>query len=203
MGELVYKDESYRIMGACFEVYKEMGCGFLEAVYQECLERELAERGIPFCPKKELQLSYKGKLLEQTYVPRPRLLREDHRGVEGGEEPLRRTPGASAQLFEGDRIQARVARQLRALPEGGIRADCRLSCCFEGTTEIEEGTTKYAKHAQEEKQRGRVHESWISQARLISYFFGNHEIRETHERREEGKRKTEGGELRIETVGEE
>jgi PD-(D/E)XK nuclease superfamily len=31
--ELVYKEESYRIIGACFEVYKEMGCGFLEAVY--------------------------------------------------------------------------------------------------------------------------------------------------------------------------
>ena len=38
MVEIVYKEESYRIMGACFEVYKEMGCGFLEAVYQECLE---------------------------------------------------------------------------------------------------------------------------------------------------------------------
>ena len=69
MSEIVYKDESYRIMGACFEVYKEMGCGFLEAVYQDCLERELAERAIPFCPKKELQLTYKGKLLEQTYIP--------------------------------------------------------------------------------------------------------------------------------------
>ena len=41
MAEIVFKDESYQIMGACFEVYKEMGCGFLERVYQECLEREL------------------------------------------------------------------------------------------------------------------------------------------------------------------
>jgi hypothetical protein len=32
MAEVIYKDESYRIMGACFEVYKEMGCGFLEPV---------------------------------------------------------------------------------------------------------------------------------------------------------------------------
>jgi hypothetical protein len=38
--DIVFKDESYTIIGACFEVYKEMGCGFLEAVYQECLSIE-------------------------------------------------------------------------------------------------------------------------------------------------------------------
>jgi len=38
---LIFKDESYAIQGAVFEVYREMGCGFLEAVYQECLEKEL------------------------------------------------------------------------------------------------------------------------------------------------------------------
>jgi GxxExxY protein len=48
MMEIVYKDESYRIMGACFEVYKEMGCGFLAPVYQECLEIELAIQELPF-----------------------------------------------------------------------------------------------------------------------------------------------------------
>jgi hypothetical protein len=42
MGSIIHKLESYEIMGACFEVYKEKGCGFLEAVYQECLEIELA-----------------------------------------------------------------------------------------------------------------------------------------------------------------
>src|SRR5581483_103576 len=69
MAELMYKDESYRIMGACFEVYKELGCGFLEAVYQEALEIELASRGIPFRPQAELTLSYKGTPLKQVYVP--------------------------------------------------------------------------------------------------------------------------------------
>jgi hypothetical protein len=39
--EILYKEESYRIMGACFEVYKEKGNGFLEDVYQECLSIEL------------------------------------------------------------------------------------------------------------------------------------------------------------------
>lgn len=39
--ELLFKDECYQIVGACFEVYKEKGCGFVEPVYQECLELEL------------------------------------------------------------------------------------------------------------------------------------------------------------------
>ena len=62
--ELVYKDESYRIIGACFEVYKEMGCGFLEAVYQECLSMEFAGQGIPCQSQCALGLCYKGQPLQ-------------------------------------------------------------------------------------------------------------------------------------------
>jgi GxxExxY protein len=65
MADILYKEESYKIIGACFEVYKVMGCGFLEPVYQECLEIEFAERGIPFVPQKELRIAYKGRVLEQ------------------------------------------------------------------------------------------------------------------------------------------
>ena len=67
--ELVYKDESYRIMGACFELYKEKGAGFVEPVYQECLEIELGLQSIPFKPQSELILTYKGRTLKQRYVP--------------------------------------------------------------------------------------------------------------------------------------
>ena len=67
--EIVYKEESYRIMGACFEVYNEKGCGFLEAVYQECLEIEFEMQGIPFVSEKDLSLNYKGKPLKQRYTP--------------------------------------------------------------------------------------------------------------------------------------
>jgi len=67
--EFLFKEESYAVRGACFEVYKEMGPGFLEAVYQECLAKEFARRGIPFSAQTQLQLSYKGESLEQTYVP--------------------------------------------------------------------------------------------------------------------------------------
>jgi len=67
--KIVYKDESYAIMGACFEVYREKGCGFLEPVHQECLEIELALREIPFRAQNELGLEYKGKALRQSYKP--------------------------------------------------------------------------------------------------------------------------------------
>lgn len=66
---LIYEQESYAIRGAVFEVYREMGCGFLESVYQECLERELGLRGIPFTSQPLLQINYKGAPLQQTYRP--------------------------------------------------------------------------------------------------------------------------------------
>ena len=66
---IVFKKESFRIMGACFEVYRDKGCGFLEAVYQECLALEFAARSIPFVEKPQLSLRYKGHSLRQTYQP--------------------------------------------------------------------------------------------------------------------------------------
>lgn len=69
MDEILFKDESYQIQGAIFEVYREMGGGFLEAVYQECLEYELRARDIPFVAQPDLQLLYKGTRLRQTYKP--------------------------------------------------------------------------------------------------------------------------------------
>ena len=47
MTELIFEEESYQIRGAVFDVYREMGCGFLEPVYQECLEIELEMQQIP------------------------------------------------------------------------------------------------------------------------------------------------------------
>lgn len=66
---IIYKEESYAIQGAIFEVYREMGSGFLEAVYQECLEKELTLRNIPFVAQAVLALSYKGEVLKQRYIP--------------------------------------------------------------------------------------------------------------------------------------
>ncbi len=67
--DFLYKDESYLIRGAVFEVYREMGCGFLEAVYQECLEKELHKKNIPFVAQAALELFYKQEKLKQNYKP--------------------------------------------------------------------------------------------------------------------------------------
>ena len=69
MAEILFKEESYKIVGACFEVYNEKGCGFVEPVYQECLEIELGMQSVPFEAQKQLQLSYKGRPLKQIYIP--------------------------------------------------------------------------------------------------------------------------------------
>ena len=67
--DILFKEESYRVMGACFEVYKEMGCGFVEPVYQECLERELTICAIPFRAQVEVVIRYKERELKQKYIP--------------------------------------------------------------------------------------------------------------------------------------
>ena len=69
MTEIIYKKESYAIIGACFEVYNEKGCGFLEPVYHECLAIEFEHQGIPAISKPSLTLSYRGRILMQTYEP--------------------------------------------------------------------------------------------------------------------------------------
>jgi GxxExxY protein len=67
MTEIIYKKESYAIVGACFEVYNEKGCGFLEPVYQECLGIEFDHQKIPAIGKPALTLSYRGRILKLTY----------------------------------------------------------------------------------------------------------------------------------------
>jgi len=69
MAEILFKDESYKIIGACFEVYNQKGFGFTEPVYQECLQLEFALQGIPFIAQPELLLEYKGNPLAQYFKP--------------------------------------------------------------------------------------------------------------------------------------
>jgi GxxExxY protein len=68
MAELLFKKEVYTIVGAAFDVYNELGEGFLEAVYQEALETEFALRQIPYVFQQEIQVIYKGKPLKKSYV---------------------------------------------------------------------------------------------------------------------------------------
>jgi GxxExxY protein len=64
---LIKAELTEKIIGACMEVHNNLGNGFLEAVYQEALEREFVERCISYEREKELQIFYKGKPLDKKY----------------------------------------------------------------------------------------------------------------------------------------
>ena len=68
MVNLIYKEESYQIIGACIEVHKTLGCGFLEPVYQEALSIEFNKQSIPCEKEKFLSIVYKDVELEKKYI---------------------------------------------------------------------------------------------------------------------------------------
>ncbi len=68
MTDILLKQEVYRIIGCAFEVYNDLGTGFLEPVYQEAFELELRDQGIEFEAQKRLQIFYKGRPLSKEYV---------------------------------------------------------------------------------------------------------------------------------------
>ncbi|MFO7890672.1 MAG: GxxExxY protein [bacterium] len=65
--ELLFPEESYKIVGCCMEVHKELGPGFLEKVYQEALEYEFKKIYIPYLSEQELTIKYKNYTLQQKY----------------------------------------------------------------------------------------------------------------------------------------
>ncbi len=65
----LFSKEGYALMAAAFEVHNELGGGLLEEIYQESLELELADRGIPLVPKQELVIFFKGRQLRKRYLP--------------------------------------------------------------------------------------------------------------------------------------
>ncbi|MCF7784535.1 MAG: GxxExxY protein [Prosthecobacter sp.] len=67
--KLIYPEESFAIRGCLFEVYRNKGAGFLEPVYQECLEIEFPLSDVPAIPQPGLQLDYKGTKLRSEYIP--------------------------------------------------------------------------------------------------------------------------------------
>jgi GxxExxY protein len=69
MPEIIYKDEAYAVVGACFEMCSDKDCEFLEGVDQACLEIELELQGILLKSHEELQLTYKGRVLTHRYIP--------------------------------------------------------------------------------------------------------------------------------------
>lgn len=67
MDNIIYKEESYRIIGICMEVHNNLGAGFLEIVYKDALEWELKKSGIPFEREKKYTVNYKGIILPHKF----------------------------------------------------------------------------------------------------------------------------------------
>ena len=67
MGELIYKDEAFKIIGCCMEVHRELGKGHDEVIYKDALEIEFQRQGIPFKREQEYKLTYKGVVLPHKY----------------------------------------------------------------------------------------------------------------------------------------
>jgi GxxExxY protein len=67
--EKIKDERTYKIIGTAMEVHRQLGCGFLEPVYQEALEREFQLQGIPYKSQPKVQILYKGEPLNKTYEP--------------------------------------------------------------------------------------------------------------------------------------
>lgn len=65
--KILYKEESYKIIGICMNIHSVMGNGFLEAVYSEVLEKEFKKNNIPFEKEKKLEIFFNGEKLSKTY----------------------------------------------------------------------------------------------------------------------------------------
>ena len=65
--DLIYREESYKIIGACMKVHRNLGPGFLESVYQETLQREFQAQDIPFKTQVKLRVYYEGQPLEKFF----------------------------------------------------------------------------------------------------------------------------------------
>ena len=68
MVQLIHEEETYKIIGACMDVHKKLGNGFLESVYQEALEKEFTKHALPFERQKHLQIKYESEYLNKYFV---------------------------------------------------------------------------------------------------------------------------------------
>ena len=67
MSEIIFKEESYRIIGSCMKVHTQLGAGFLESVYQEALEKQFIKDGIPYVREKLLLIQFDGEPLKKRF----------------------------------------------------------------------------------------------------------------------------------------
>ena len=67
MENIIYKEESNKIIGICMEVHNNLGAGFLEIVYKDALKYEFEKAGITFEREKEYKVNYKGVILPHKF----------------------------------------------------------------------------------------------------------------------------------------
>jgi GxxExxY protein len=67
VGELIYKEEAFKLVGLCLEIHRELGQGYDEVIYKDALAVELARAGIPFSRERKFEVSYKGVVLPHSY----------------------------------------------------------------------------------------------------------------------------------------
>lgn len=110
--------EGYLLMGTAFEVYRELGHGRAEEIYQESLELELRARSIEFSSKAEINTYYKGQLLQKKYVPDLRVFGEIVTELKASKELL---PEHESQLINYMRIAKKAVGYLINFgPSGGV-----------------------------------------------------------------------------------
>jgi len=68
MTKLLFKEETYKVIGACITVHKKLGSGFLESVYQEALAKELSKAKIPFKQQEKLNIYYDNEILKKYFM---------------------------------------------------------------------------------------------------------------------------------------
>jgi GxxExxY protein len=67
MADILYKDESYKIIGSCMKVHAELGAGFLESVYQEALEKQFIKDNVPYKREQKLRIQFDSELLDKYF----------------------------------------------------------------------------------------------------------------------------------------
>lgn len=110
--ELLYKELTGRILGVAMEVHHELGCGFLEALYQEAFEHELKLNRISFASQKPHRVAYKDIILQHPYIPDLIVERENCVGSEGYSGNWRDGRSADDQLLEDYDVAGRFNYQL-------------------------------------------------------------------------------------------
>ncbi len=68
MSKLLFEEETYKVIGACMTVHKNLGSGFLESVYQEALSKELEKAQVPYVAFKKLNVFYDGSALDKYFI---------------------------------------------------------------------------------------------------------------------------------------